>query len=355
MISKQSFTQEHINSMRTKYPRLDKQLIERTIFALGLLEALIKVKLPFIFKGGTALMLLLTRPYRLSTDIDIIVDPSCDINEYLKAVSEIYPFIHMEESIRMGKNEIIKKHYKFFYKSPLSDSEIPILLDVLFEKNGYEKIIPKEIKNEFLLTEGESIYVDLPSIESILGDKLTAFAPNTTGIEYEYVNSQGNKVEKTLEVMKQFLDVSQLIKEVVHFSEVVNTYQKIVSNEIKYRGIDVTPNGCLMDSFNTALSIFTRGGFNKAEYIHLLAGIRKIQNHIIGLDFSGETAYLYANTVMVFVAKMLKNNENIEFTEQELFVDSMYKAVNSIRRLNKEVFDSAATAIRLVHYGEQQK
>lgn len=103
MILEESFSIEHINSIKEKYPTLDKQLIERTIFALGLLESLTKVNMPFIFKGGTALMLLLEKPFRLSTDIDIIVDPSCDVEEYLNEVASIYPFIHMDEHVRVGK------------------------------------------------------------------------------------------------------------------------------------------------------------------------------------------------------------------------------------------------------------
>ena len=214
MILKESFSIEHINGIKEKYPTLDKQLIERTIFALGLLESLAKVKMPFIFKGGTALMLLLEKPFRLSTDIDIIVDPSCNVEEYLNEVASIFPFLYVDEHVRVGKNEIIKKHYKYYYKSPTSETEIPILLDILFENNGYETLITKEIQNSFLLTGGDNYRVQLPSIESILGDKLTAFAPHTTGIEFEYVNDKGNIIEKTLEVIKQFLDVSQLIREV---------------------------------------------------------------------------------------------------------------------------------------------
>ena len=40
---------------------------------MGLLEALARTELPFVFKGGTSLMLLLDSPKRLSVDIDIVV------------------------------------------------------------------------------------------------------------------------------------------------------------------------------------------------------------------------------------------------------------------------------------------
>lgn len=40
----------------------DPGLIERTLYAFGLLEALRRVGMEFTFKGGTSLLLLLSRP-----------------------------------------------------------------------------------------------------------------------------------------------------------------------------------------------------------------------------------------------------------------------------------------------------
>ncbi len=171
MIDISSFTDRHIQNIKNKYPSLDQFIIERTIFAFGLLEALARVNTPFVFKGGTALILLLEKPYRLSTDIDIVVEPTMDIHEYLDEAARIFPFIRMETQVRKGKNNIIKKHFRFYYQSPSTDNEVPILLDVLYEKHGYSKVIEKEIKNELLLTTGIPTKVYVPSIESILGDK----------------------------------------------------------------------------------------------------------------------------------------------------------------------------------------
>ncbi len=81
-------------------------LLERAVYAFGLLEALAKVGMPFVFKGGTCLMLLMNRPRRLSTDIDIIVEPGTDLDEYLDRASEIFPFKAVEEQTRFGKNNM---------------------------------------------------------------------------------------------------------------------------------------------------------------------------------------------------------------------------------------------------------
>lgn len=348
MILAESFSIDHIEQMKRRYPSLDIQLIERTIFAFGLLESLAKVAMPFVFKGGTALMLLLEKPYRLSTDIDIIVEPDCAIEDYLQKASVIYPFLHLEEQIRVGKNNIIKKHFKYYYKSPTSNNEIPILLDILFEHHGYEELVTKEIQNEFLLTSGKNFEVRLPTIESILGDKLTAFAPHTTGIEFAYANNKGRKIEKTLEVIKQFLDVSQLIREVKNPITVRNTYIRVVQTEIKYRNINVTAEDCLHDTFNAALSILSRGSLFTDDYYYLIAGIRKIQNHVFGFSINGEVAYKFAAPILLFVAKIINQSYDVKIIQQQPFIDKTFRTINQIRRLDQNTFDMIATAIRMM-------
>ena len=69
MLKKENFTEEHIRDLQSASHR-DPLLLERSVYAFGLLEAITRVGMPFIFKGGTCLMLLLERPMRLSTDID---------------------------------------------------------------------------------------------------------------------------------------------------------------------------------------------------------------------------------------------------------------------------------------------
>ena len=58
MIDKNTLTQQWINEVSKTNRNADKILIEKVIRALLLLEGLSKAKLPFILKGGTALMLL---------------------------------------------------------------------------------------------------------------------------------------------------------------------------------------------------------------------------------------------------------------------------------------------------------
>lgn len=348
MIDKKTYMIEHINQIKKIHPRLDQTIIERTIYAFGLLEALLVVKMPFVFKGGTSLLILLENPYRLSTDIDIIVKPNTDLKTYLDKAAEIFPFLKMEEHVRKGKNDIVKEHFKFYYQSPSSNQKIPILLDVLYEQHGYAKVITKELKNEFLLQIDDNLFVHVPTVESILGDKLTAFAPHTTGIEFEYTKDNGYVVEKTMEVIKQFLDVSKLIEVASNYEDLAQTFSDIAKNEIEYRGIDATEEDVLIDAFNMSLSIFSRGAFYPEDYVYLSQGIRKIQNHIYGIKLNGETAYLYAADIMLMSAKLLTKTKDIEIVECETIKDKRYRNVNRIKKIDEVSYNKAYISLKLL-------
>lgn len=114
------------------------------------------------------------KPRRLSTDIDIIVQPGIDVQSYLELAAEIYPFRSMEQQIRTGKNKIDKAHYKFTYDSPVMGAQFHILLDVLFEENHYCTLVKRKVDHPFLSTEEPYVEVTMPSVNCILGDKLTA-------------------------------------------------------------------------------------------------------------------------------------------------------------------------------------
>lgn len=149
MLTKENFTQEHIRELQNISKR-DAILIERSVYAFGLLEAIVRVGLPFIFKGGTCLMLLLEHPQRLSTDIDIMVEPGTDVEKYIERAAKTFPFVRYEEQRRTGKNKIEKRHFKFTYHSPVNGKELYILLDILYEENHYGRIVEREIRNELL-------------------------------------------------------------------------------------------------------------------------------------------------------------------------------------------------------------
>ena len=81
MIDHTTFSSEWISSFPEADSLAKRQTIEKCVHAFYLLERLAKKGFPFVFKGGTSLMLLLPEPKRFSVDIDIIMDFPKEENE----------------------------------------------------------------------------------------------------------------------------------------------------------------------------------------------------------------------------------------------------------------------------------
>ncbi len=344
MITRENYSEEHIRQIQNDSHR-DPSLIERTLFAFGLLEALVKVGLPFTFKGGTSLMLLLPHPLRLSTDIDIVVEPGTDIDEYIEKAKDIFPFIDCVEQKRKKNGSMEKRHFKFVYDSRINEQEtLFILLDVLYEENLYQKLAKREIKNDILLTEGDDLWVTLPSVDCILGDKLTAFAPHTTGIRFG---------EKNLEVMKQFFDVSTLVDELSDFYCVLNTYRQICKTEISYRDIACTPQDALIDTISAALCIATKGRVLAEDYPNYLDGARRVTNHVYAKGFGMEQASRLAPKVIYLAMCLLTETpyervENVTLFAQETLTQNDFLKLKGLSKIDPVGYGYAVKADRLM-------
>ena len=71
MIDKRSRSIEWITEAASRIGVHDVALVEKTIRAFSLLEALARSGCPFIFKGGSSLMLHMNTGKRLSIDIEL--------------------------------------------------------------------------------------------------------------------------------------------------------------------------------------------------------------------------------------------------------------------------------------------
>lgn len=292
MIKETTFTKEWILKKSSQYVRgkkkADPTLIEKVTKALHLLEELARTDLKFIFKGGTSLLLLLNNMHRFSIDIDIIVEEkkqNVDIEEVLSNViktSEI--FTRFEEDLRKAKNEVPKSHYKIFYTSALDDEESYILLDVLFEKSHYVKVIERNINCNLIEYSDPAVRVMMPSVDCILGDKLTAYAPNTTGIPYGK--------NKELEIIKQLFDVGNLFDEMEDMDAVRNTFKQMAKQELEYREKDgdLSYVDVLNDVFETSKVLSERGRIDKVTYDHLQTGVNRIKDYIFSKNYILESA-----------------------------------------------------------------
>lgn len=303
-IKNKEFLDETIKNLKQENPSADIQLLEKTIGALFLVESLASTELDFIFKGGTSLILLLDRIKRFSVDVDIITEESQE--KVKQIISEIIDyqnlFTRVEENVR--ENAVSKRmniaHYKFFFNSVTDDSEKYILLDVAFESNKYPRIIEKRIENTKLNIKS-SLSVKVPSIESILGDKLTVLAPKTTGISY---NS-----EKELELMKQLYDVDKLFNESEDVNEIRESFINIAGREIQYRKLkEITYEDVLNDIEDFTKDIIYRE--NKENLNKITIGMRKFANFMLEKKFLIDKEVLTAASKVAYLVYLIKNNKN---------------------------------------------
>lgn len=153
MISQKSLTIEWLSEVSGKNRKADKILVEKVIRALLLLEGLVEAQLPFVFKGGTALMLMLGSTKRLSIDIDVIMpEKPEDMEAAFESILPAKGFNRFELHERKQNSDIEKAHYKFYYTpahKTNQDKEY-LLLDILFEKPAYQNIISIPINSVFV-------------------------------------------------------------------------------------------------------------------------------------------------------------------------------------------------------------
>lgn len=343
MLSKENFSKNHIEFLR-KSGKVDPAILERSIYALGLLDVLAGVGLPFIFKGGTAVMLLSESPKRLSTDIDIVVKPGTDVASFLDEAARIFPFQKVEQQIRKGRGNIEKHHYRFTYNSPCSDNELYILLDILFEENHYSKTIKIPVRNSLIVTEEPYSFVTVPTVDSLLGNKLTAFAPHTTGIPFG--------IGKELEIAKQMFDIANLFDFCENSEDIYDSYMMNVNAEISYRNKNISVEDVLNDTFETAACIVGRGMIG-TSYPLLLTGIKALKTYIFEEHFSTEKFPGKAGKVMYLAASILKNREITHIKDPMIYKNanisaSKYSKISFLRKLDIDGFAYAVEALRIM-------
>ena len=340
MIHVDSLTLAWIEKTAKTARNADKILVEKVVRAFYLLELLQRSGLPFLFKGGTSLMLLMETAKRLSIDIDIIVPNKPEnLLKSLSFVIEQSDFIRFEENVRTTSTDIHKAHYKFYYKpvaSSRADEEY-ILLDILFEQSPYAAYtILYPIRSSFIMTGEKLTEVTVPSPEAILGDKLTAYAPNTTGISYGK--------NKEIEIIKQLYDIGNLFDQIREVQPVSEVFRTVATLELKYRKLPGDPQVVLEDIWETSLHIATRGKEGRGDFAELQKGIKNIRTFIFSESFHLEAAMLPAAKAAYLSALLQKNGREVKrFSDPRKMADWQIEQpfstkLNKFKKTNPQVF-----------------
>ncbi len=343
MIDKDKITLDWITKVSKENRNADKILVEKVICALSLLEGLVKQKLSFIFKGGTALMLHLNSSKRLSIDIDIIIPVTPEkLDELLDGVASEQGFLRKELQQRNTNSRIDKAHYKFYY-NPLhktSKDEEYVLLDILFEEVQYKNLVELKIQSSFLPEDESPLTVKSACIEDITGDKLTAFAPNTTGIPY----FKGTD-SMSMEIIKQLYDIGNLLNHVIDIETIKTTFKKFAKKELEYREMNnLSEKDVLEDIYQTSLCIVTRGADGKGNFDQLQQGIQRVSRFIFSESYHIEKAIIHASKAAYIAALIKHDAKTIEKYDDPLqmkgwdVVEPMNTKLNRLKKSNPEAF-----------------
>jgi len=343
MIKDICFELKWIKEIQKKNDRLNPVFIENTIYAFELLSELTKLDIDFVFKGGTSLILHLAEPKRLSTDIDIvgefdlkILDKICQNNPRFKSYKPAKRY-HAKDMI---------KNFEFYYDTVIPDiGEQFVLLDIIFDKPCHPAVGTREIKSP-LFESDETLNAQVPSIESLLGDKLTAFAPDTIGIPL--IDDTFRPVNN----IKQLYDISVLFDAAEDLKIVYKSYLSNHKQNCKIRNQEFEIIETLNDTIDTCL-LLSSSGLKKAgrdKKLNLLElGCDLLNQYLISDIFSTQLSKIHAAKVALIAAILKKKRfefelEKFKYSKNKLKqledakLSGIYTSLEKLKAIDAEAY-----------------
>ncbi len=242
MLHPQCFTQQWLKQQAQAIGSRNPVMLEKAIVALQLIGHLAESGLPIQFKGGTSLLLRLNPIRRLSIDVDIVTQARPEeLRAVLDRVSRLAPLTGYEHDAQRDRELPPKKHFRIFYPSLVETRTDLVLLDVLFEQEVAPHCEPVLIDTPFITPERE-VRVPVPTVNSLLGDKLTAFAPRTIGILYD--------PKRKTDIAKQLFDIGVLFDAATDLSVAAAVYAATHARQLIYRNATFSLADTLNDSIH---------------------------------------------------------------------------------------------------------
>ena len=184
--------------------------------------------------------------------------------------------------------------------------------------------------------------VNLPSHEDLLGDKLTAFAPHTTGIPF----FKGEK-KCSMEIIKQLFDVASLFDITSDLAITRLTLMKFAAIELQYRHLEETDvQQVLDDIYQTALCLCLRGLQAPDEFRLLQDGISRIGNFIHSERYTLDSAIVNASKA-AYLSKLLEkgiyeihhfDRERMNDLLTNTLIQPMPTKLNKLKKTHPEAF-----------------
>ena len=349
MIDEICFTADWLERKRRELPGVNPALLERALHAFALLGHLAESDLQFVFKGGTSLLLHVPVIRRLSIDIDILcAAPAAELDPILAEVARVPPFIRFVEDERGYRGLPGRRHFKFYFASLVPGNPAPyVLLDVVEESHVPHEVIAKPIAPTLLEIKRE-ILVTVPTVESLLADKLTAFAPHTIGVPV--VREDGRPIEP-MQIMKQLFDVGELFNIAEDLEAVRRVYARVFALENGYRGGEFSIDDALHDTLDMSMRYCLSGfrGAPKHADVQLLEdGRKKLAGHLVSHRFDANAAKTAAAKAGLLAKLLLTEVLPFAFLDvrtvptakaiQLLTIEGELQHLNRLKPINPDAF-----------------
>jgi hypothetical protein len=259
----------------------------------------------------------------------------------------------MKEQDRGFRGLPRRRHFQFFY--PTMDTQAKfgghVLLDVVEEKRCPHVTQRRVICAPFVEVERE-VRVTMPTIESLLGDKLTAFAPTTVGVP---LHPDDGRLADLMQIGKQFFDVGELFNAATDFQVVRKVYDGVFALEAEYRNHRFDREAALRDTLGACLGIAMeglKGNKPSADTQALRNGWRRVSSHLIqhrfGLDearvASGKSALLAtailanANPLDLIQLRYVESRETLARLAGRSIAKPDWRGLNKIKATNAAAF-----------------
>ena len=131
------------------------------------------------------------------------------------------------------------------------------------------------------------------------------------------------------------------------------TYDRVVAEEINFRGVEEDRDSVLQDTIRAAACIIGRGHLDSEEYPMYVEGANALDSHILQGKYNGEIAAINACRVMYLAASVLKRKSFEKITNPERYIaetisGSKYKKLSYIKKHNLEAYGYLVEAVRLI-------
>lgn len=215
---------------------------------------------------------------------------------------------------------------------------------------------------DFVFKGGTSVLLHLqpfrrlrvPSIDCLLGDKLTAFAPSTIGVLYApQPRNPGDRQPEPMPIqaLKQLFDVGELFMAAHDLAAAAQAYDRVYAVQNAARGGGFSREQCLNDTLDAAFLISQmqlRQEVRNERTAFLNRGIRELDSHILGPAFDMRAAKLQAARVAHLAALLRTGRLDVPLATVRqmppiaelaaLTIASPYDRLAALRQTSPEAF-----------------